>query len=239
MKSYAPLFFAIVLAACTHDQTIGKKYLGKPYLNDPLGENIAPDSDPLIRFDAFDCTTFVETVLANDDVQKLNKIRYKDGNIDFRNRNHFIESEWIPNNSDLVENVSAKYGKTAIRTVKINRAAWMWRIHHISDSTPIKTVNLEYIPYKNLEQFKVKKPLIVLFVLSGTPKIMKKTGTDLAVHHMGFLLPNGILRHASSSRGGVVDIKFDEYVAKRKKKPNNIGIVLLEIKNDKRKVDAY
>lgn len=230
MKLYAALFLATVCTACSRDTTIGAKYLGKPYILDPLGETIAPDSDPLIRTDAFDCTTFVETVLADGDVQKLNMIRYKNGEVDFKNRNHFIESEWIPNNSNLVENVSAKYGKTAIRTVKINRAEWMKRVHHISDTTPIKTVKLEYIPYENLKPIKIEKPLIVLFAFNGNPEIIKKAGTDLAVHHMGFLLPNGMFRHASSSRGGVVDTNFDEYVAIRKEMPHNIGIVLLEIK---------
>ena len=51
---------------------------------------------------------------------------------------------------------------------------------------------------------------------------------------MGFLLPDGTLRHASSGSGMVVDVKFDDYVAKRKKMPNNIGVVILEIKNEAR-----
>jgi len=230
MKLFITLLFPILCAACAHNATIGEKYLGKPYLFDPLGEESGIDTDPLIRFDVFDCTTFVETVLADDDVEELNKIRYKNGKIGFKNRNHFIESEWIPNNSNLVQNVSAKYGKTAIRTVKINRAAWMKRVHHIDDSTPIKTVQLEYIPYENLGTIKVDKPIIALFAFRENSKIKAKTGTDLAVHHMGFLLPNGMLRHASSSRGGVVDTDFAEYVAMRRQMPNNIGVVLLEIK---------
>ena len=230
MKRLCILILPILCAACTHEATIGEKYLGTPYIKDPLGEGIAPDTDPLIRFDAFDCTTFVETVLANDDVNKLNKIRYKDGKIGFLNRNHFIETEWLPNNTDFVENVSAKYGKTAIRTVKINRSAWLKNIHHISVPKSIKTAHLEYIPYENLGRIETTEPLVVLFAFNGNPEIIKKTGTDLIVHHMGFLLPDGTFRHASSSGGGVVDIKFDEYVAKRKKMPNNIGVVLLEIK---------
>ena len=52
----------------------GQSFLGAPYMNSPLGEDVAPDSDPLIRFDAFDCTTFVETVLADGDVKKLNAL---------------------------------------------------------------------------------------------------------------------------------------------------------------------
>lgn len=235
MKLLYLLVLPMVCVACMHNSTIGEKYVGTKYVRDPLGEEAAPDPDPLIRFDAFDCTTFVETAMADGDVDKLNTIRYKNGNVDFINRNHFIETEWLPNNTNLVENVSAKYGKTAIRTVTINRAEWMKRMHHIKDMTPAKTVNLEYIPYSNLGNIKTEKPLIVLFVLAKNPRIIKKTGTDLAVHHMGFLLPDGTLRHASFSRGGVVDGKFDEYVAKRKKMPNNIGVILLGIKqNDTR-----
>ena len=233
MKLFLSLIFPIIFAACTRPATFGEQYLGAPYVRDPLGEGVAPDADPLIRFDAFDCTTFVETVLADSDVEKLNKIRYKDGNIDFKSRNHFIESEWIPNNSNLVTNASAKYGKTAIRTVKINRAEWMKRVHHMSISEPVKTVDLEYVPYENLSNIKIEKPIIVLFV-HGRPRFADKIGTDLAVHHMGFLLPNGMFRHASISAKKVVDVNFDEYVAKRKKMPNNIGIVLLEIKDGTR-----
>lgn len=233
MKLFGVLFLPIIFVACTRPATLGEQYLGTPYVRDPLGEGVAPDTDPLIRFDAFDCTTFVETVLADADVEKLNKIRYKNGNVDFQNRNHFIESEWIPNNADIIENASAKYGKTAIRTVKINRSEWMKRVHHISAPAPIKTVDLEYIPYENLGSISIEKPLIVLFV-HGKPRFADKIGTDLAVHHMGFLLPNGMLRHASISAKKVVDINFDEYVAKRKKMPNNIGVVLLEIKNGTR-----
>lgn len=230
MKIYVILILPIICVACNQHLTIGEKYLGTPYVRDPLGEGFAPDTDPLIRFDAFDCTTFVETVLADGDIDKLTKIRYKDGKIDFLNRNHFIATEWLPNNADIVENVSAKYGKTAIRRVTINRSAWLKNVHNIVSNTPNKTVNLEYIPYENLNQIQNNEPLVVLFVSTKSDKMYKKTGTDLAVYHMGFLLPDGTFRHASSSGGGVVDIKFDEYVAKRKKMPNNIGVMLLEIK---------
>ena len=236
MKLLYFILLPLICVACSRTHYIGEEYLGKPYLLDPLGEESAPDTDPLIRFDAFDCTTFVETALADGAVDKLTKIRYKNGKIGFINRNHFIETEWLPNNADLVNNISAQYGKTAIRKVTIKRAKWMKLVHNVIDTTPDKTVDLEYIPYNNFDTIQTDNPLIVLFVLTGDPKFIKKTGTELAVHHMGFLLPNGMLRHASSSGGGVVDVRFDEYVAKRKKMPNNIGIILLEIKqNDSRR----
>ena len=94
------LFFLLLAGCCVFDTTFtGQSFLGVPYMNSPLGEGVMPDSDPLIRFDAFDCTTFVETVLAGGDVNKLNKIRYKNGNVGFLNRNHFIESDWLINNA--------------------------------------------------------------------------------------------------------------------------------------------
>ena len=113
----------LILAGCVQSdyKYIGQEYLGAKYLSNPLGEGLPPDSDPIFRTDAFDCTTFVETAMAHGDVNVLTKIRYKDGQIDFLNRNHFIESDWLVNNSDIVENVSAKYGKTSVRTVVVDK----------------------------------------------------------------------------------------------------------------------
>ena len=39
-------------------------FVGAPYVVSPLGEGAGEDTDPRIRFDAFDCTTFVETTMA-------------------------------------------------------------------------------------------------------------------------------------------------------------------------------
>ena len=74
------LFALFLLAGCAGAPGIpsGENYLGAKYIRDPLGEELAPDTDPLIRTDAFDCTTFVETVMAGGDVSNLNQIRYKD-----------------------------------------------------------------------------------------------------------------------------------------------------------------
>ena len=90
-------------------------------------------------------------------------------------------------------------------------------------------VKLEYIPYSVIKKIKPKEPLIVLFVIDN-PKFIDKIGSDLAVIHMGFLLPNGMLRHASRQYGRVMDTDFKEYIHERAKVKTNIGISLLEIK---------
>lgn len=226
MKAIFVLLLAVT--ACTNDY-IGKEYVGKKYMSDPLGEEQLPDTDPLIRFDAFDCVTFVETSLADGKLEKLNKIRYKNANPNFLNRNHFIETDWLKNNSDLVTNVSNKYGKTDLRHVVINKKEWFKKVHNLETNFDTEAVDLEYIPYKNLTEINNQKPLIVLFI-AGNSKKNDKIGTDLAVVHMGFLLPGGILRHASSEHGKVVDVNFKEYAAKRAKNKNNLGVALVEIK---------
>ena len=84
------------------------EFIGLPYgSTGPLGEGVSGryDQDPLFRFDTFDCTTFVETVVSlalsgNADAFEvsMNRIRYEGGEVEFLKRNHFPSLQWIPNN---------------------------------------------------------------------------------------------------------------------------------------------
>ncbi|MBO7656856.1 MAG: DUF1460 domain-containing protein [Alphaproteobacteria bacterium] len=221
----------VLLIGCsqqTYDDYTGGKYLGAQYLRDPLGEGAGIDPDPLIRFDAFDCTTFVETSVTGGDKDKLNHIRYKDGVVDFINRNHFIETDWLPNNSDKFENVSAKYATTAIRTVTIDKKSWFKKVYNIDTNFEKQTIDLEYIPYKNAQNIRVTEPMVVLFV-NAPGRVQQRIGTDLAVRHMGILLPNGNLRHASIRQKQVVEVDFNKYVNQMMENQNKLGIMLLRI----------
>ncbi len=87
-------------------ELISRLFLGRPYLFfGPLGEGLSAeyDQDPLYRTDGFDCTTYLETILALNRSQnieefesKMNLIRYKNGIIHFTTRNHFTEIDWNP-----------------------------------------------------------------------------------------------------------------------------------------------
>lgn len=225
------IFLILLLCGCagTDYDRAGQSFLGKPYCNSPLGEGAPPDDDPLIRFDAFDCTTFVETVLANGNLDKLNKIRYKNAKVDFFARNHFVETDWLKNNAELMENVSSKYAKTAIRTVEIDKENWFKHVHGLTYHVPPQTADIEYIPYEYVSELNPKNTMVVLFV-ADNPKIRDKIGTDLAITHMGLWLPNGMLRHASSEHGKVVDVDAKQYMKTRQKNKYNLGIVLVDIK---------
>lgn len=221
----------IILAGCGGGvaEFPGQSYLGARYEVSPLGECALPDDDPLIRFDAFDCTTFVETVLADGCECCLTQIRYKDGKVGFLTRNHFVESDWLVNNSDVVRNASAQYAPTAVRRVLVDKENWFRVAHGLDVDVAPVVVDLEYIPYKYVADVKIDTPVIVLFI-TDNPKIHDTMGTDLAVVHMGLWLPNGVLRHASSERGAVVDVDMMDYVRQRMKNKQNLGIAVVEIK---------
>jgi len=228
------ILLVVLVIGCSqqtfHNYT-GSEYVDARYARDPLGEGagIGIDTDPLIRFDAFDCTTFVETVLAGGNQEKLKRIRYKNGKVDFMNRNHFIDTDWLENNSDLVKNVSAQYAKTAIRRVTIDKKNWFKKKYGIDTNFQKQTVNLEYISYKDAQNIRAIEPMVVLFV-NAPGRAPEKIGTDLAVRHMGLLLPDGRLRHASIKQKRVVDVDFNKYVNQMMENQNKLGIILLEIK---------
>lgn len=133
-----------VKGATTADRvdSASRSFLGVPYADAPLGEGGADayDHGPLYRFDAFDCTTYVETVLAlagsrkaEEFLPKLNRIRYRGAKPRFVTRNHFPCVDWIPHNTqtgvvrDITEEVGAKWG-TERATAAIHKRGWFEKL---------------------------------------------------------------------------------------------------------------
>src|SRR5262245_3110296 len=136
-----PLLLTAILAAASpiapRLEAVSEAYLGRPYVADPLGEGPESrfDRDPLTRTDGFDCTTFIETVIAaarscNEETYRtqMNLIRYRDGVVDFWSRNHFTEVDWAPSGirhgffrdvTEAVAGAAVQYAETLI-----NRPGW-------------------------------------------------------------------------------------------------------------------
>lgn len=123
-----------------------KSFLGLPYgKNGPLGEGPSGryDQDPLYRFDTFDCTTYVETILALGLAQSakefeeiLDGIRYEDGVIDYLHRNHFTDLQWIPSNvkNGVLEEINDEIVGPRLMKIaeaQINFPGWI-RSHKLS-----------------------------------------------------------------------------------------------------------
>ncbi|WP_373998886.1 N-acetylmuramoyl-L-alanine amidase-like domain-containing protein [Bdellovibrio bacteriovorus] len=116
------------------------QFLGRPYLGGALGEgsNSSFDNDPLFRFDAFDCTTYVETVVAlslasSEESFKnlLTQIRYMNGQISIFTRNHFTSIDWNPNAERLgvLRDITTDVGSSQTSTLEtlIEKDTWFAR----------------------------------------------------------------------------------------------------------------
>jgi hypothetical protein len=155
------------------------------------------DLAPLIPA-SFDCTTFVETVMAlarssssNEFYRRLLDLRYHGQGTGFFDRNHFPEADWIPNNvasgavSDITTSVAQSAGiETKVESKRINRASWfhaqlqkgafpgLGSVEPADSWRTPASVQLPYLPVDQVEQFAKHLPQgsIVNIVRSDNPK---------------------------------------------------------------------
>jgi len=139
-------------------ERVSAPLVGRPYQLGPLGEG---DKLPLYRLDAFDCTTFVETVMANAYCYpagepscleaKMAQIRYRGSRISFRDRNHVPELDWLPNNvrRGFLRDLSATLfpGEWKEAMPKIDRELWLASQGEKPDPAgELKAVPLHFLP---------------------------------------------------------------------------------------------
>lgn len=113
-------------------EAVSGAFLGTPYRLGPLGEGSGGtfDRDPLVDFQAVDCTTFVEQVMAlslepdlSRAVDLLQKIRYRGGKVSYETRNHFTSVDWIPNDTaaghiqDITRRIGGDRTRVAVKTI--------------------------------------------------------------------------------------------------------------------------
>lgn len=191
-------------------------FLGRPYVEGSLGGG--PDSPEALRLflDAFDCVTFMETVMAfalahnvEQVVEAVRLIRYQNGVIDWFHRNHYMV-DWTSNNQEaaFIDNITSG-PVTSTKTCDLN----------LIPGLPQKTVTFSYFPIEAFEEVvRLSKTAdLVLFV--STKETLDVFHTGVVIENDGFLL----MRHATRSRGAVIEQRLDEFVSQNKMS----GIVLL------------
>jgi hypothetical protein len=144
-----------------HDRTptrlelFSREFLGLPYgAGGPLGEGELGryDQDPLYRFDTFDCTTYVETIVSlalTRDVRSfeemMDKIRYEDGQVDYLKRNHFPSLQWIPLNVENgllseINHLILPIKEQKVAEALINLPGWLKAIKLEEIKVPLATL---------------------------------------------------------------------------------------------------
>ncbi|WP_342147466.1 N-acetylmuramoyl-L-alanine amidase-like domain-containing protein [Rickettsiella endosymbiont of Aleochara curtula] len=203
--------------------------LNTPYLEGALGEGVNGryDQNPLYRFDYFDCETYVDTVMAlalaknlPDFKNKINQIRYKQGNVSFTQRNHFPSADWIPNNkrngyirelSYLIAGQEARLTRTKInlrnwyRNLTIDRIqipylnpqekqTLLFQLKKEGGVYGSKNVSVSYVPVFELLQSPRLRQRIptgsLIFFVGHDSYLSSRIGTSMNVLHMSFAIWN-------------------------------------------------
>ncbi|GHS94873.1 hypothetical protein AGMMS50276_08590 [Synergistales bacterium] len=221
------LALSLGLAACEARASFvaledrARAHIGEPYVASPLTQD-APHG--------FDCTTYVETVLSEgyaDVYAALNLIRYRDGEIGFFTRNHFMENMWIPNalrHGFIEEIVLADVDKSSI---DIDLAEWYLANPETKDKNTAYigqarkqerfTAHVSYLPVSrinNISPGRLPAQAVVFFLRRYPAPRYSWLRNDNAVMitHMGLLFGGARLYHASSARRAVAVEDFLAYL---------------------------
>ena len=210
--------------------TIGRQFLGKPYVPHTL--DINPTEQLVVTTREFDCTTYLETVLALSlasttvaDKQNpvlfeqtfrtyLTKLRYRDGRIDgYASRLHYF-SDWLRDNErkGLLADVTHELpGSLVVAKPVSYMTTSTYRYPHLNNPAVFKQIaqteaslsqqSFSFIPSKNIRMAETQ-------LQDGDIVMLMAARPGLDMKHVGFAVrqPNGRihLMHASSDQGEVV-----------------------------------
>lgn len=210
--------------------TIGKQFLGRPYLPKTLDQNAAEQLVVSLR--EFDCTTYLESVLAlalawQDVVNKpspvlseqtfrtyLTRLRYRNGRIDgYASRLHYF-SDWLRDNErkGLISDVSGELpGSLTVAKPVSYMTSTTYKYPQLNNPDIYKQVALteaslsqqsfSFIPTKNIRQAEAQ-------LHEGDIVMMIPARPGLDMKHVGLAIrqPDGRMHllHASSDQGMVV-----------------------------------
>jgi len=205
---------------------ISAGFLGTPYAFSPLGEGEGVDADPLFRWEAVDCLTFVEETMAlsladtwEEMLSILNDIRYERGKPSYEARNHIMEAQWLPFNlkkgylKSLATSLPGEHVKQAQK--QLTSETWSHpegqSLKLPVSARPLGRFGMEMIPWEQALPLFSKMPegSLVVFIRADSPRRITR------IRHLGFLVhgPKApMLRHASRTFKKVVDEPMESYI---------------------------
>jgi hypothetical protein len=183
---------------------VSQALVGRPYLAFPLGGGPDQVERLTLGIDAFDCVTFVETVVAlgrcrnpEDFEGELARLRYDGGLIDWSSRNHYM-TLWVERNA-LAGSVRPVDGRGFRDEAEPRMLA------SLAGFSPV-TRRLRYLPCELAPGFAWATGDVLLFVSHRK---------DLDFFHTGVAVAGEVphVRHASRSRGMVVEESLADFIA--------------------------
>ena len=185
--------------------SISQQLLDSPYLAVPLIGTAQSPEVFTASFEGFDCVTFVESVLAlarssgvNGFVDNVRRIRYKNGTVGWRSRNHYMTA-WVRNNL---------CGGFLVDPMPRALLSTRRRVLDVVPGMPPKAVRLSCLPKRRLPAFRDR-------IETGDLALFVSTRANLDVFHCGILVTASgkvSMRHAARGRGRVVEQDLDSFL---------------------------
>ena len=180
--------------------------LGAPYeANGLVGSATTPELFTA-SLESYDCVTYVETVLAlarsasaGGFAEELRRIRYGGGRVDWARRNHYMTG-WIRANARAGVVRTVPCGDLAVRKE---------RLLDVVPGLPAQRARFTCVPKRRAKALSPR-------LRTGDLVFFASTRSRLDVFHCGILLEGDgrwRMRHASRSRGGVVEQDLAEFLA--------------------------
>jgi len=188
-------------------EILSRHFLGYPYIANPLTGSATEPEELEASIDAFDCVTYVETVMAltrasdsDQFVKRLKTMRYDGGRVQWNRRNHYM-TDWIRSN---------RRGKNPLQPLSppgVARVAKQ-RTLTVVPELPARPVRFECVPKPGLRKLSA-------YLKTGDLIFFASTRAHLDVFHCGILVRQDgrlLLRHASRTHGGVVEQELNDFV---------------------------
>ena len=197
-------------------ELISAYFMGRPYIDAPLGGGTGLPEVFRVSLEAFDCVTYIETVLAfalavtpDEFVETIRHIRYEEGRIDWVHRNHYM-IDWARRNEarGFIANITTG-ADTLEKTCELKLIAGL----------PETRPTFRYFPKQSL-------PVVEAIAATGDLLLFVSAKDTLDVFHTGLLIKLGsslLLRHATRTAGAVIEQPLIEFVNNNKM----AGLILL------------
>lgn len=185
---------------------ISQALLGTPYRGHTLIGGPRQPERFVVRDDVFDCVTYCETVLAvarsgrlSDFETELRHIRYHNGVVTWRERNHYF-ADWSTSNvaNGVCARVEMPGGVAIDKTLTYMRALGRRRVSYNAIPRARLLANRHRLASGDVIGFLSRRPRLDYF-------------------HIGFVIVGSdgelLLRHAARSRGRVLDERLAHFLA--------------------------
>jgi hypothetical protein len=198
------------------------------------------EPQPLVNFAETNCMVFCEHVLAlsisdswDNFFNNLQQIRYKDGIIGMRSRNHYTIGDWLPENSWLLDDVSDKVAgeltKQVTRTISHTNFFKNKGITDLRYVLPDRQMTINYVPKNALDKVEnnYKNGDILALLFADKSNIF-------SAHMLMVYKKNNktIIRESSSSKMTTFDTPYLEWTDKIKGSDRYIGIAVMRIRDE-------